>query len=96
MCVCDGVVTQPVCVARRARRRRRWLQDVGQPKDYITGVGLYLKSLRKRSPERLAEVRSQHTQQQTHTLTRAVSHVSLSLSVSRAMALLAMCYLRIA
>lgn len=30
-----------------------WM-DVGQPKDYITGLQLYLESLRRRFPERLA------------------------------------------
>ncbi|KAL4428697.1 hypothetical protein ABPG77_009803 [Micractinium sp. CCAP 211/92] len=31
-----------------------WM-DVGQPKDYLTGLGLHLNSLRQRSPEQLAE-----------------------------------------
>ncbi|EFJ20705.1 hypothetical protein SELMODRAFT_168373 [Selaginella moellendorffii] len=30
-----------------------WM-DIGQPKDYITGLQLYLESLRKKSPEKLA------------------------------------------
>lgn len=29
-----------------------WM-DVGQPKDYLIGMGLYLESLRKKSPEKL-------------------------------------------
>ena len=29
--------------------------DIGQPKDFITGMGLYLSFLRKTAPERLAE-----------------------------------------
>lgn len=29
-----------------------WM-DVGQPKDYLTGMCLYLESLRKRKPEKL-------------------------------------------
>jgi mannose-1-phosphate guanylyltransferase len=28
--------------------------DVGQPKDYLLGLGLYLKSLRQKSPSMLA------------------------------------------
>ena len=28
--------------------------DIGQPKDFITGVGLYLEYLKKAKPERLA------------------------------------------
>jgi mannose-1-phosphate guanylyltransferase len=31
-----------------------WM-DVGQPKDYLTGLGLHLESLRRRKPEQLAE-----------------------------------------
>ncbi|KAL4539480.1 hypothetical protein Ndes2437B_g02148 [Nannochloris sp. 'desiccata'] len=31
-----------------------WM-DVGQPKDYLTGLGLHLDSLRRRKPEQLAE-----------------------------------------
>ncbi|KAK8956340.1 putative mannose-1-phosphate guanylyltransferase 2 [Platanthera guangdongensis] len=30
-----------------------WM-DIGQPKDYVTGLGLYLNSLRKKSPSKLA------------------------------------------
>ena len=29
--------------------------DIGQPKDFLTGMCLYLSSLRERSPERLKE-----------------------------------------
>lgn len=38
---------------RKALHSGFWM-DVGQPKDYLTGMGLYLNYLRQKNPERLS------------------------------------------